>query len=102
MKIMKKTHPALFTVLMVLSLAIFSCDSGSKSVPTGEGGPDVSPETYTDSNAVADNKTEDTVTDTSSSENSSVVIEPEANTVIEGTGDTTSSTTGGTTTAATD
>lgn len=87
MNLIKKTHPALFAVLMVLSLAVFSCDSGSKSVATGEGGPDVSPDTYTDTNAVADNTTAEAITDSSSSENSSVVIEPEANTVIEGTGD---------------
>lgn len=98
MNIIKKTHASLFAVLMVLSLAIFSCDSGSKSVPTGEGGPDVSPETVADSNAVADKTAEETVTDTSSSESSAVVVESESNTVIEGSGDTVSSSSEGDTT----
>jgi hypothetical protein len=78
----------MLTAILAVSLMGIACDSGKSSVPTGEGGPDVTPDTITETTVISDTATSDQVTNASSTEESTVVIEPEANTVLEGSNDT--------------
>ncbi|HPS57894.1 MAG TPA: hypothetical protein PK514_07285 [Spirochaetota bacterium] len=98
MRILKKLNLSMFTALLAVSLMGIACDSGAGNQPTGEGGPDISPDTVAATDVVADAATVDQVTEISATEESSVVIEPEANTVLEGSLDTELASTGGDTT----
>lgn len=88
MKILKKLNLKMLTAILAVSLMGIACDSGKSSVPTGEGGPDVTPDTITETTVISDTATSDQVTNASATEESTVVIEPEANTVLEGSNDT--------------
>lgn len=95
MTILKKLNLLMLASLLAIGIA---CDSGASNQPTGEGGPDISPDTAASTDVIADAATVDMITDIAATEESSVVIEPEANIVLEGSGDIELASTGGDTT----
>jgi len=86
-----------FNLLMLASLIAtgIACGSGTSNQPTGKGGPDISPDTAASTDVAADAATLNIITDITATGESSVVIEPEANAIIEGSLDTGLSAAGG-------